>query len=479
MNETLTVSFLMKFVKEKYGASEAEQAALSAVLERLDAGSICVSSPVGLGNIVGGKDDLLPLVLHNGNLYLQKFWAYQRIVVRTVRHLAEEGRLQIIAGGPGTGKTTSLAERLNGLFMQNADCKVALAAPTGKAAFRMKQSILGNAKTAPAVKEFVQKFPPQTLHRLLGGDSKVPLRANAVVVDESSMVDIVMMARLMERLGKNTTLYLLGDPDQLASVEAGSVFGDLFEACKNDLRITELKTESHRFRSTDGIGQMSQQVNAGNAESVAEHLKQKSYGTQVEWHKSLSEDIVQETYLQNFLKAQTPRSALDALSKFQILAATRHGRAGVVELNKKIKQAAQNFVPLIVTQNDYGQGLFNGDIGVYRKEGASEYAYFEGEQKSEVRRFPKILLPEHEDAFAITIHKSQGSEYDTVAVVFPAETNEEERQFFTRELLYTGITRAKQKCLLVGSLETIQSACAGKVVRASGITAILQNGELL
>jgi exodeoxyribonuclease V alpha subunit len=484
MNASLTANFLMKFVKEKYGASDEEQEALHAVLERLNAGSICVPASVNLGNIVGGKDDLLPLVLHNGNLYLQKFWAYQRIVVRTVRLLADEGRLQIIAGGPGTGKTTSLAKKLNELFAQDANCKIALAAPTGKAAFRMKQSILGNSDTAPTVKAFVQKFPPQTLHRLLSGDSKDPLRVNAVVVDESSMVDIVMMARLLQRLGKGTTLYLLGDPDQLASVEAGSVFGDVFKAYETDTQITELKTVSHRFSETEGIGKMSKEVNAGNAESVREHLKQKSYGTQIEWHKSLSEEVLEKfkenlTFLLNSGVETKPQEALAALSKFQILATTRHGPAGVVALNKKMKQSAQGFVPLIVTQNDYGQGLFNGDIGVYRKEGEAEYAYFEGEQKGEVRRFPKILLPEHEDAFAITIHKSQGSEYDTVAVLFPTETNEEQEEFFTRELLYTGITRAKQKCLLVGSPEAIGAACVAQVRRASGITAILQNGELL
>jgi exodeoxyribonuclease V alpha subunit len=229
---------------------------------------------------------------------------------------------------------------------------------------------------------------------------------------------------------------------------------------------------------------MSKEVNAGLAKEVADHLKQKSYGEQVEWYPSLNEEVLEKfkenlTFLLQSDAETRPQEALASLSKFQILAATRHGPAGVVELNKKMKQFAKGFVPLIVTQNDYGQGLFNGDIGVYRKEGESEYAYFEGEQKGEVRRFPKILLPEHEDAFAITIHKSQGSEYDTVAVLFPAEMNEEQRRFFTRELLYTGITRAKQKCLLVGSLETIRAACTAQVRRASGITRILQNGEIL
>jgi exodeoxyribonuclease V alpha subunit len=192
-------------------------------------------------------------------------------------------------------------------------------------------------------------------------------------------------------------------------------------------------------------------------------------------------DIFREslTYLLNSNENTDPLEAIQSLSRFQILAATRHGESGVLELNKKMKRFARGFVPLIITQNDYREQLFNGDIGVYRKEGDAEYAYFLDEANGTVRRLAKILLPEHEDAFAITIHKSQGSEYDTVAVVFPQDTREEQKNFFTRELLYTGITRAKTKCLLVGSPETLRDATCGKVHRASGITAILQAGEML
>jgi len=453
---------LLEYLKDEYKVSETVKRCAEEVLKQLEKGSICQeiskaeereelkkSSAVGTGNEAHPK----PLVFDGENLYVQRYFEYQKIILEKIDRLLKAEKIHIITGGPGTGKTWSLANILKNRLNEN----ILLAAPTGKAALRMKES-LGEQN---------MELEAKTLHRLLGykhlsvsfkhaKDNQ--LDADIIAIDECSMIDLPMMAKLLDAVPDNCDLYLLGDKNQLASVEVGSVFADICEKYKDDKTIYTELLKNYRAKAAPGIVALSKDI-------LEESVKDFKYENveHLEKHEFLN-------FYEKLFKAKDEKEALEFLKTFQILCATKVGKNGTKQINDKLCEQAKRkkakFTPIIITENNYNLNLFNGDVGV-RDE---EWAYFPNEKV-----FPILTLPEREYAFAITIHKSQGSEYDKVAVVYPDKKTEaedeekEERIFLTKELLYTAITRAKKECIIFGDKDVLLKSCKEKIIRASGI----------
>jgi exodeoxyribonuclease V alpha subunit len=440
----------------------------------------------------------------------------------------------VITGGPGTGKTFTVTKVLALLLeqMPGQMLQIYLAAPTGKAAARLRES-LEQAKERMNCADSIKAAIPSevsTIHRMLKPitgspyfrhDFDNPLMADVVVVDEASMVDLALMTKLIQAISENARLILIGDKDQLASVEAGSVLGDI---CDRDVmhgfsvsfmdRIKEITAEavdqvvqasdegsglqdsiivlqkSYRFVSGSGIGGLSRAVNQADAEIAFEMLDnpdEKSLNwQQLKASKNLIEALSQQIIsgYQSYLKTKDPAEALHRLSRFKILCALNIGPLGVRAVNKLAEQvlSRQNLIqldplaqnpwyagrPVLVTRNNYQLGLFNGDIGITLPDVDSNdkelFVYFP-ENTGGVRRFRTYQLPEHETVFAMTVHKSQGSEFDEVLFILP----EQDFSILTRELIYTALTRARKKIHIWGNRAIIRTAVARKIDRMSGL----------
>lgn len=428
----------------------------------------------------------------------------------------------IITGGPGTGKTTTVAKILALLFQLNPNLKVALAAPTGKAAARMAESLKNASEQVDEkVRENFMALQPSTLHRLLGyiPDSpyfkhgkEFPLLHDVVIIDESSMIDAALFAKLLNAIGSKTKLILLGDKDQLASVEAGSLFGDLClaKAAINHFSIDRLalinetianedqlipKSEitnshalqghiielkySHRFKSDEGIGKLSKAIINNEEQALADFINHQK-NAQVEIYTDYSTKAFEEfiSGYQDYIQEKDIKTAFQKLNKLRVLCATREGEQGLYSINKKIEDflRGKNLLntleefyehrPIMVTSNNYQLNLFNGDIGIIRKdENGILRAHFESSD-GEIFTVLPGLLSKVETVFAMTIHKSQGSEFNHVLISLPPV---EEMNILTRELLYTGVTRAKNKVVILGSEALILQTAKAQVQRASGI----------
>jgi len=425
-------------------------------------------------------------------------------------------RLAVISGGPGTGKTTTVVRLLAALLEQPGGERLAigLAAPTGKAAARMAEAIR-NAKAELPVSDAVKEALPdeaRTLHRLLGsrGDSpKVrhdaahPLALDVLVVDEASMVDLALMAKLVAALPPKARLILLGDKDQLAAVEAGAVFAELCEGrgfdsqAATDLqRITGqnvavetprsrlgeavvLLTHSHRFAGDSGIGELARRINGGDAKGTVALLQEGR--ADLAWNATptsaaLIERLEQgySRYLQAARQAD-PSAAFEAFNGFRALTAQREGAFGVTGINEALEArfkrrlgvpARERWYPgraVMVRQNDYALGLFNGDIGLCLKTEQGLRVFFEGDEG--YRGFAPARLPSHDSAFAMTVHKSQGSEFTEVLLALP----EQPSPLLTRSLFYTGITRAKRKVEIWALPARLAEAVNTRAERAAGL----------
>jgi len=432
---------LLEYLDTKYKVSKNVRDLAEKVLEQLEKGSIClkVDGEIEKSEAIGRAGEIRPLIFDNGNLYIQKYFVYQSRILERLGEL----KFHIITGGPGTGKTYSLAEILD----KRRNEKILLAAPTGKAAFRMMESLANQGIEIEA----------KTIHRLLGykhlsvsfkHTKENPLEADIIAIDECSMVDLPMMAKLLDAVPNNCDLYLLGDKHQLASVEAGSVFADICAKYEK----TEL-TKNWRAKEAPGIVELSKDILNNSVKSFDNE--------NVHFCGQLSIESLVKEY-ESLFKAQTKDEALGFLKSFQILCAIKKGRNGVENINRELLSKAKHskFTPIIITENNYQQNLFNGDVGVKDKENA----YFSN------GTFNLLTLPKYEDAFAITIHKSQGSEYAKVAVVYPEKTSEDNEQtILTKELLYTAITRAKRECFIYGNEGVLVDSCRKEIYRASGI----------
>ena len=569
-----------------------------------------------------------PLVLIGSRLYLRRYWQYEQEVRAGIEQrlerssalqaalpisqlrqtldalfpsspktaqstdwqklagaLAARSAFTIITGGPGTGKTTTVVKLLallQALSLVEAmptdrparPLRIRLAAPTGKAAARLNESIAGAVACLPLAgliqgEEVRAAIPVKvsTLHRLLGSRPDTrhfrhhagnPLALDILVIDEASMVDLEMMAAVHAALPVSARLILLGDKDQLASVEAGAVLGQLCERARDvhytpatcewlqDATDEQIEPElidfagtsldqavvmlrhSHRFSAGSGIGQLAEAVNAGDPAAVREvwrhgyadlallplmgsedasfrelvingGIKNTQAGQSFDTPESAVTRHGYRFYLETLLQTRPAGDAdqevfdawadtvLRAHGQFQMLCALRRGPWGVEGLNQRIARLLQESDlipasegwylgrPVLVTRNDYGLGLMNGDIGI-TLEGPSN-----NNQKTALRvAFPvgdgkgiKWVLPSRlqavETVYALTVHKSQGSEFSHAALVLPDTLN----PILTRELIYTGITRAKKMLTLAnaGSMEILEQAVKTRVLRMSGLMA--------
>ena len=422
-------------------------------------------------------------------------------------------RFTVVAGGPGTGKTTAVARVLALLYDQAVHSGgrpplVALAAPTGKAAARLEEAVHAEAALldiAAGAKTWLLSLSAVTLHRLLGWQpgNRARFRHNrrnrlphgVVVVDETSMVALTMMARLLEAVRPAARLVLVGDPDQLASVEAGAVLGDIVgpATVSSDLPADAPVAKSivvlrkvHRFGGA--IAELADAVQRGDAGGVVEVLS--ADHDDVAWLpvdvagagrgvlQTVRDAVVDAgTRVADAALAGAGREALSALGGFRLLCAHRRGPYGVSAWTARVERwlsvsGAGGWYPgrpLLITENDYGLGLYNGDSGVVIAAGAGVRAVFE--RRGQLLELTPQRLPAVDTVYAMTVHKAQGSQFDEVAVLLPDPTS----PILTRELLYTAITRARRRLILVGTAETVRGAVDRPITRASGLRESLWN----
>ncbi|BBB29068.1 exodeoxyribonuclease V subunit alpha [Neptunomonas japonica] len=521
-------------------------------------------------DILGDGGQLTPLVLDKERLYLYRYWQYECQVARSLLArtssveldtaflkekldgLFGEGEIAnseldvspdgqrvaaaiavlqsmaIISGGPGTGKTTTIT-RMLAIYLQiqkqqspEVTPVICLAAPTGKAAARLSESI-SMARDSLAVSDDIKQMIPDqgtTLHRLLGArpgqasfkyNADNPLHLDLLVVDEASMIDLPLMANLLLALPEQARLILIGDKEQLASVEAGSVLGDvcsvpeevanteamaalLYETCQVPLLKTNsvqpfsdsvaFLKHSYRFSQDSGIGALARAVNAGDAKQLKSVLASGYADLQRITATAGNEQLIQHMlekyreYLSILNSGAEPAEVIKQFSVFRVLCGLRKGVFGVEALNTAFEKEAQNRGliqmkgrwysgrPVMITRNDRALRLYNGDIGIALEDVETRQLKVWFEQGGELVSYSTSRLPQHETVFAMTVHKSQGSEFDDVTLVLA-----EEAKVISRELVYTGITRAKKHCALYGSLKTITASIEKPTVRMSGLAA--------
>jgi exodeoxyribonuclease V alpha subunit len=436
----------------------------------------------------------------------------------------------IITGGPGTGKTTTLSKLLRILYAQQPIVRVALTAPTGKASMRMAESLRRTTASFPAdIRERIEALKPTTIHGLLGyirnsiyykHNTKNPLPFDLVIVDEASMIDIPMFAKLLDALGENGRIILLGDKDQLASVEAGSLLGDLCSTVPELNSLPEVKANwinnfvndnerkislsfikdndsllaehiielklSHRFKQQGAIGSLSRAVINSDHDSINDLMK--AIDPNMKFDTAYDPKTLEEFVAgyEAYIKETDIARALGKLNEVRVLVTVREGERGLYAVNRKIeailrerklirpdKEFYENR-PVIITRNNYELDLFNGDLGIVRTDGEGNLrVWFEGSDGA-IRSVLPTYLNNCETVFAMTIHKSQGSEFNNVMVILPEGI---ENPLLTRELLYTAITRAKERVVVQGAYETILHASSKSVKRISGICDRIQLAE--
>lgn len=493
---------------------------------------------------VGKPGDYTPLVLDAaGRLYLHRSWDYERRVAegildrcaplaidtaglaaaldryfpptgtdtdlqREAAQAALSRRFTVVSGGPGTGKTSTVA-RILALLVESADGAppdIQLAAPTGKAAMRLKQSISQTVAQLPLSESVRAAMPLEvsTIHRLLGvipGQSGFrhnrsnQLFCDVLVIDEASMIDLPLMARLLEALRVETRVILLGDRDQLASVEAGAVLSDICAGGSDATipcgpAIIQL-TKSYRFTDQSGIGRLSRLINDGDGPGALELLASGRY-SDVSWRSLPPEGAFAESFrvaaeegFAAYARATSPAAALEELERFRILAPHRGGRHGVVALNRLVESVVIPFrqgispgfplLPVMVTGNNYDLGLYNGDTGVVMgtKDEEGQRVFFPAPD-SDLRSFSALRLPPHETAFALTVHKTQGSEFDRVLMILPDKLSD----ILSRELLYTAVTRARARVEIWGDEDVFCRAVERRIERNSGLVDRLWKGGM-
>jgi exodeoxyribonuclease V alpha subunit len=395
----------------------------------------------------------------------------------------------------------------------------ALAAPTGKAAARLKETIAQTGLSLRLPGDLKLPADASTIQRLLGarGDSphfrhnaKSPLTADVVIVDEASMIDLALLAKLFDAIRPDARIILVGDKDQLASVEAGSAFRDIctpgFElgvsvslaeafAKSTGEKLDGTSTEqapihsvvvelrrNYRFTPGAGIGELSSAVNRGDAVDAIAVLKS---GGSIRWRptpslKNFERELRERVFprFERLLKLSDPAVALKQLAEFAVLCALRRGPFGAETVNALLEgmlretgliEVAGRYhpgEPIIIVRNDYNVGLFNGDLGIVLPDAITGElrVFFRGEE-GEVLNFAPGRLPAHEPAFALTVHKSQGSEFRDALVILP----ERHAPVLTRELLYTGITRVRETVEVWASEEILRQTIERKIARTSGL----------
>lgn len=458
--------------------------------------------------------------------------------------------LTLVSGGPGTGKTTMLVKLLACLLQLDPECRIALAAPTGKAASRMSEALMARAEHLPAALRRRLPAGASTIHRLLGAQgvegvfqhhAANPLPVDVLVVDEASMLDLALARRLLEALPDGARLVMLGDKEQLAAVEPGAVFSDLSAsaALSDDcrMRLSDLTgipaaaicpaldpttsalstqarsssaephdqghalrdctvwfTRQFRFQRNSDIGQLAHHINSGDGSAVKHWLRAGPHPG-VRWldQHTAPNDV---EFISAAIKAYGPY--LDALAgasaspaelsqlfgSFRLLCAVREGPRGVEAINQAISQGLRNRLPgppagslpgfytgrpVLIRRNDHAHKLFNGDIGITLPNHDGQLLVHFPQTDGSFRAFAPSQLPAHDTAFAMSIHQSQGSEFDEVWVLLPNTEN----RVLTRELLYTAVTRARTRVTLIGSEAVIDASISSRTQRSSGLASRL------
>ncbi|MCF6235890.1 MAG: exodeoxyribonuclease V subunit alpha [Gammaproteobacteria bacterium] len=518
-------------------------------------------STLNASGVTGSPREHSPLILdHNNRLYLSRYYFFQsslaeNLLNRTHKPVSDLNidqlkknleqlfpvtsnnkpdwqkiaaatavlkRFTVISGGPGTGKTTTITKILLLLAQQQPACRIALAAPTGKAAARLNESIKQakeNIKYCDSIKKIIPE-EASTIHRLLGVipnqtefryHKNNQLHLDVLVVDEASMIDLPLMARLVAALPVDARLILLGDKDQLSSVEAGSVLGDICGSephkgyseslCHTLSQLTAHKIpsthpessfgdhiallrKSYRFNDTSGIGQLAQAINQGHTETALKILNLEKYND-IHLHESSVSQLsalaksAAEAY-SVYIQAETASEALKQFNRFRILCAQREGSSGTKAMNTQVEVALKKAGlipaantpsyagrPVMITRNDYNLKLYNGDIGITQIDSYSDHQLkvFFSQPDGTIRKILPSRLPPHETVYAMTIHKSQGSEFNKVSIVLP----EVDTPLLTRELIYTAITRAKKIATLYSSENLLKIAIKRTTERTSGL----------
>lgn len=491
--------------------------ALSAIDEPASADEL--RTTLQASSVCGGPGTLdRPLILDGDRLYLQRFWTLEAGLASGLKRRLADSRpvgdeasrraalvdacpedgvdpdqrqaveaallhaVSVITGGPGTGKTTTLARLLRALRELQPAARVALAAPTGRAAARMQEAFAAGDSSRPQA----GPEPPRatTIHRLLGISPWAPagryghgatLPVDWLIVDEASMVDLALMARLEAALPAEARLVLVGDRDQLSSVEAGSVLADLCDGLEGVATggepspVVRLR-RSRRFLADSALGRLAEALRAGDAEAAVAVLA--SPGDEsVDWLPQPSpRDLANAlgTGYRELREAADIGAALATLGGFRALAALRRGPRGVEGLNRlagrpRTQGAAGLVHPLIVRANDPLQRLANGDGGLlWQTTDRGVEAWF---ALPDMRRLSPAALPPCDPAWALSVHQSQGSEYEDVLVVLP----EQDSPLLCRELLYTAVTRARSRVTLVGGESLLRHAAARSLPRHSGL----------
>ena len=398
---------------------------------------------------------------------------------------AFQNGLCVISGGPGTGKTTTVSALVMLLKRWDPALRIALAAPTGKAAARMQQAVHGAAEFLglPADEAAALSHQASTLHRLLGyrrnrvcfrHHRENPLSADVVIVDEASMIDLALMSKLVDAVRPGARLVLLGDKDQLASVEAGAVMSTLCsQEPSNPLRDNVVALEQvHRFERGSGINQLAQAVNAGDSEQATEILLS---GRHDDVQLLDASSDAWRGVLQKRVLRRMDAGNLASLHDFQLLCALRNGPRGVTGMNRQVEQflGGKGRIPprsdwyagrpVMITRNSPSLKLYNGDIGLTVRHNGALRVRFPGMESG--AGFSSARLPQHETSWALTVHKSQGSEFDEVMLVLPDEMS----PLLTRELIYTAITRARSRLTVVGTPELVRHAMEQTIERRSGL----------
>ncbi|HOP62851.1 MAG TPA: exodeoxyribonuclease V subunit alpha [Spirochaetota bacterium] len=511
--------------------------------------------------IAGGRGELLPLILEGDRVYFHKYHFFEQKLADSVKNMASPAVKQgitpqlqklfarlfpatadgtdwqgvaawcslnscfsVISGGPGTGKTSTVI-RILALLIEflGRDISIALAAPTGKASARLRESITASIGSLPVSDDIKNIIPHEahTIHRLLGSRSgstefihnrENPLRYDVIAVDECSMADLALMYRFFEAVKPGARVILLGDRDQLSSVEGGAVFGDICDRgithgysadfiekgaeLMGEGFVTEAPSEagpaalsdsmtilrkSYRFSGESGIGVLADFIRNGDTDGVRKLLAGGEYGDVLitgGWHRDSIENVFREEVDRHLTADGDPvhESILGFIKSFAILTATRRGPGGAEELNRIAEMIldergiivpSAGFYegrPVMVTRNDYSLSLFNGDIGVTCLREGGLRVMFEKSDGEKVY-IPVSRMPEHETAFAMTIHKSQGSEFDRVLVALP-EVNE---RLMTRELLYTAVTRGREGVILASDIDTVADMIGNPMKRMTGL----------
>ncbi len=524
---------------------------------------------------VGAPGDYRPLILEGDTrLYLYRYWRYQQTIAEALTERAKDEtsgvsldtlrqgierlfpresaldtsgqrvaaavavlrRLCVVSGPPGSGKTSAVLGLLCLLVDQPSaglPLRIGLAAPTGKAAARLQEVMRAARERLPITPEISGRLPEEvaTLHRLLGARTNSerfryhrahPLPLDVVVVDEASMIDLALMAKLLEALPRSARLILLGDKAQLVSVGPGAVFGDICSGPKGyspdfaerisamtdvpvpravkgpPLRDSLVRLEhSVRFHTDSGIGRLARTVVAGRAEEALSILRAGLAG--MEWREARDARamIRQQTraivdgyadYLRLVREGAEPERVHSAFNEFRILCPQRAGPAGVEAVQTAIVEVLGTARlidtrstwylgrPVMVIRNHYGLKLFNGDIGIVQRDprgGRELKVCFINEQGSS-RTFSPESLPGHETVFAMTVHKSQGSEFGRVVLILP----ELDSPLLTRELIYTAITRARHGLAIWSTERAFMQAIERTLRRSSGLRELLWGGAI-